>query len=205
MPVGCFRIPASLNKLYVMVTACRVAWRFVTLIGDQSGVAATSQLTTDIERTHMKKTIIAMILLGVILAGHADAKPRGPFGLGIIIGEPTGIDAKYFLNANNAIEGALAWSLSGNNEFHIQCDYLYHNYTAITVSKGQLPIFFGLGGRIAFKENTDDQVGIRIPVGLAYEFEGGIFDVFGEIVPVLELIPDTEFELEGALGVRFWF
>jgi hypothetical protein len=153
----------------------------------------------------MKTTIIALTLLCVVLAGHSEAKPRGPFGLGIIVGEPTGVDAKYFLNAQNAIEGAVAWSLSEDNKFHIQCDYLYHNYTAITVSKGQLPIFFGLGGRIAFREDKDDQVGIRIPVGLAYEFDGGIFDVFGEIVPVLDLVPDTEFDLEGALGARFWF
>ena len=29
--------------------------------------------------------------------------------------------------------------------------------------------------------------------------------VFGELVPILELHPDTDFDLEGAIGGRFWF
>jgi hypothetical protein len=148
-----------------------------------------------------------MVLLGVaaILAQPADAKPRGNFGLGIIVGEPTGIDMKWFLNEENAIQAAVAWSTSGNNALHIQADYVFHFYEWIQVSKGLLPVYFGIGGRIAFKDNSDDSFGIRVPVGLDYEFAGGVFDVFGELVPVLELTPDTDFDLEGAIGARFWF
>jgi len=150
-----------------------------------------------------KTTILA--ILAVLVAFQAQATPRGNFGLGIIVGEPTGIDMKFFLNESNAIEGAVAWSLNGNNNLHLQAEYLYHNYTLITVEKGQLPFFFGLGGRVVLRENADDVIGIRIPVGLAYEFDGGIFDVFAELVPVMDLFPDTEFDFEAALGVRFWF
>lgn len=153
----------------------------------------------------MKRLIVIVALLAFCLAADTMANPRGPFGLGIIIGEPTGIDGKYFLNEENAIEGAVAWSLSGNNEVHIQADYLYHFYDWIKVKKGLLPVFLGVGGRIAFRDNADDKFGIRIPVGLSYEFAEGMFDVFGELVPVLELAPDTDFELEGAIGIRIWF
>jgi hypothetical protein len=153
----------------------------------------------------MQKTAIIFAIFALLLTGQALANPRGNFGLGIIVGEPTGLDMKIFLNESNAIEGAVAWSLSGNNNLHLQAEYLYHNYTLIKVEKGQLPFFFGLGGRIILRENADDIVGIRIPVGLAYEFDGGIFDVFGELVPIMDLFPDTEFDFEAALGVRFWF
>jgi hypothetical protein len=154
----------------------------------------------------MKKSFIIIVaLLGMCLAGDAVAKPRGPFGLGVILGEPTGVDLKYFVSERNAVEGALAWSLSGNNEFHIQADYLYHFYDWIKVKEGLLPVFIGVGGRIEFRENADDLFGIRVPVGLSYEFAEGMFDVFGEIVPILELAPDTDFDLEGAIGIRIWF
>lgn len=153
----------------------------------------------------MKKTVVITTLLLVALVAVAEAKPRGNVGLGIIIGEPTGIDLKVFLGEVNAIEGAAAWSLSGNNEFHLQVDYLYHFYDWIKVEKGLLPVFFGVGGRLVLRENADDLLGIRFPVGLTYEFAGGVFDVFGEIVPVLNVTPDTDFDLEGAIGVRFWF
>jgi hypothetical protein len=153
----------------------------------------------------MKKTLIGLVVLVALLAGRADATPRGPFGLGIILGEPTGLDLKWFLNDLNAVEGGLAWSFSGNDEVHIQVDYLYHFYDWIKVKKGLLPVFIGVGGRVAFVEHADDLFGVRVPFGLSYEFDGGVFDVFGELVPVLNLTPDTDFDLEGAIGGRFWF
>jgi hypothetical protein len=153
----------------------------------------------------MKKTIAITTLLLITLVGISESKPRGNVGLGIIVGEPTGVDLKVFLSEVNAIEGAIAWSLSGDNEFHLQVDYLYHFYDWIKVEKGLLPVFMGIGGRIALRDNDDDLLGIRIPFGLAYEFADGIFDVFGQIVPVLNLTPDTDFDLEGAIGGRFWF
>lgn len=152
----------------------------------------------------MKKILLIVTLVLAAAASPSDSSP-GQFGLGTIIGEPTGIDAKYFLDSTNALEAAVGWSLSGNSELHIQVDYLFHRYDLIKVEEGQLPLFFGVGGRIKFRENQDDQLGIRIPVGLAYEFAGGPFDAFVEIVPILELIPDTDFDLEGAIGGRFYF
>lgn len=151
------------------------------------------------------KRIIIVAAAVLAFAATAESARRGPFGLGIIVGEPTGLNGKLFINGSNAIEAAVAWSLRGDNDLHVQVDYLYHRYRALRVESGRLPLFFGLGGRVALRENRDDLVGIRIPVGLAYEFEDAPFDVFVQIVPLLELIPDTEFELEGALGARFWF
>jgi len=129
----------------------------------------------------------------------------GPFGLGIIIGEPTGVSGKYLLSMRNAIDGAVAWSLDEDNDLHLHGDYLYHWYDKIAVEKGSLPIFAGIGGRIRFRENRDDDVGVRFPVGLSYLFDQAPFDVFVEIVPTLELAPDTDFELEGAIGSRYYF
>lgn len=150
---------------------------------------------------------IAAVVLAVVLSpmtAHAQ-RTGGPFGMGIIIGEPTGLDLKYFVSGSNAIEGAVAWSLSGRNNLHLQAEYLYHRYDLIKVEKGRLPLFFGVGGRVEFREHADDLVGIRIPVGLAYEFDNAPFDVFGELVPLLDLAPDTDFDLEGAIGARFYF
>lgn len=153
----------------------------------------------------MKRIAVLAILATLTFSGSALARQGGPFGLGIIVGEPTGIGGKLFLSRANAIDGAVAWSLEGNNDFHIQGDYLFHNYTLITVDEGEMPLFFGVGGRIAFRENRDDLVGVRFPVGLAYLFEDAPLDIFLEVVPILELAPDTDFDFEGAIGTRFFF
>ena len=148
--------------------------------------------------------LLVWTLMLLAIPGFAFAA-GGPFGLGIIAGEPTGLSGKFFVSEKNAIEGAVAWSLSEDNDLHIQVDYLYHWYDVISVKKGRLPLFAGVGGQVVFRENRDDKVGIRIPVGLTYLFDGAPFDTFVELVPVLELTPDTDFALQGAIGGRYYF
>ena len=151
----------------------------------------------------MRGAVVCMLVL--LVAPSAALAAGGPFGLGVIVGEPTGLSGKVFLSERNAIDFAVAWSLSGDNDLHLHGDYLHHWYGVIPVEKGRLPIFAGIGARVRFRENADDEVGLRIPVGLTYLFEGAPFDVFVEIVPILDLTPDTDFDLEGAVGGRFYF
>jgi len=144
-------------------------------------------------------------LLVTTAMGTASAQEKN-VGLGFIIGEPTGIDVKFNLNKVHALEFALAWSLSDENDLHIQGDYLWHKYDVIDLNNSdEMPLFFGIGGRIILREHPDDVVGVRFPVGLDYIFANYPFDIFVEIVPILDLAPDTDFDLEGAIGARFWF
>jgi hypothetical protein len=149
-------------------------------------------------------TTTALFLAGA--AGTASAQGEKQVGLGFIVGEPTGIDLKMWLNERNALEFALAWSLSDDNDLHIQGDYLWHKFDLIDLDNAdQMPLFFGLGGRVVLRDDHDDIVGVRFPVGLDYIFTNYPFDIFVEIVPILDLAPDTDFDLEGAIGARFWF
>ena len=62
---------------------------------------------------------------------------------------------------------------------------------------------FGLGGRVKFEK--ENRLGVRFPVGFAYEFEKTPLDIFVEIVPVFDIIPDTEFNMNGGIGIRYFF
>ena len=137
----------------------------------------------------------------VVLAGSAAS--QGNFGLGIILGEPTGVSAKLWLTDRTAVDAAAAWSFSDEQAFHLHADYLLHNFDLIKVSKGKLPVHFGIGGRVKFEDKS--KVGVRIPVGLTYIFDGAPVDIFFELVPILDLAPDTEFEANAAIGARFYF
>ena len=150
------------------------------------------------------RAVLVFVLFTFIFTS-AVASEGGPFGLGFIVGEPTGISGKLFLTKRNAIDGAVAWSLQDDNDFHIHGDYLYHNYNIFVNEKMALPMHFGIGGRIKFNENADDRIGIRFPFGLNYIFEEAPFDMFFEIVPIMDLAPDTDFDLNAALGARFYF
>ncbi|MBU8922935.1 MAG: hypothetical protein KOO63_14050 [Bacteroidales bacterium] len=152
--------------------------------------------------------LAAMILItgGAMIMTTCPAMAEGGnFGLGIIIGEPTGFVGKMFLSDRNAIDGALAWSLDDNNYMHVHGDYLFHNFFILEDVKGEFAWYLGIGGRIALVDDHDNHVGVRFPVGITYLFQDTRFDTFFELVPIMDVAPDTDFDLEGAIGIRFYF
>jgi hypothetical protein len=149
----------------------------------------------------MKKIILIAAAI-ILLTNFSLSQTRG-FGLGIVLGEPTGLSAKLWTGSSNAFDFAAAWSFKGDGHLLLQADYVWHTFDLIKVSSGRLPLYYGIGGRIIL---TDDPLlGIRIPLGLNYQFASAPVDIFAEIVPILDLIPSTDFDLGGGLGVRFWF
>ena len=161
----------------------------------------------------MKMKVLAAALVAVLLPSAAAAQSSGDFGIGLIVAEPTGLSAKLWLDDSTAIDAAAAWSFSGHNSFQVHADWLMHRFDLfprVDPQYGRLPLYFGLGGRLKLGDddrgrNEDDLVGIRVPVGVSYLFAQAPFDVFAEVVPVLDLAPDTELDLNAAVGGRFYF
>lgn len=151
---------------------------------------------------HVTRSIILWtgLLASVPASGHAQERT----GIGIVVGEPTGISAKWRLREENAFDAAAAWSFGGRKDaLQLHVDYLRHRYGMFRPDRGKLPWYYGIGGRVVFGDKA--VLGIRIPLGLAYEFAADPIDLFIEIVPVLDLAPSTDFHLNGAIGGRFWF
>ena len=147
----------------------------------------------------MKYTLqVLVILLGISLSNTFAQKD---FGIGIILGDPTGLSAKLYTGSNNAFDFGAAWSFKGDGNLLLQADYVWHSSLSKT-SSGLFALYYGIGGRIIFSD--DPNVGVRIPVGIDYIFSNAPVDIFLEVVPVLDLIPSTDFDLNGGIGVRFW-
>ncbi len=150
----------------------------------------------------MKKGVLILALAIVFCSGIARSQDKN-FGLGVILGEPTGISAKKWLDDKSAIDAAVAWSLVAPSSFHLHADYLYHNFNIFDVEKGKLPLYFGVGFRIRIGD--EDRVGIRVPVGICYLFEKSPLDIFVEVGPVLDLAPATKLRLTLSAGIRYFF
>ena len=153
----------------------------------------------------MKKTfpILVLILTSLSLSSKGLAYEKNDFGLGIILGSPTGVSAKLWLTKSSAFDGAAAWSFGDKGRFQIHGDYLWHNFNLIKVEEGSFPLYYGLGFRVNFGDETE--AGVRFPIGLEYLFPRAPFDVFVEVVPVLQIVKKTDFEIDGAIGARFFF
>ncbi len=145
---------------------------------------------------------ILLVAVVSVFAFKAAAQDRG-FGLGVILGEPTGVSAKYWVGSRNAVDGGLAWSFRHSGFFHVHADYLWHIPLKLE-SVERLNFYVGIGGRLGFGSGST-LVGARIPVGLVYWPSSVPLDVFLEVAPVLDLAPATEFSGNGGIGVRFFF
>lgn len=158
-----------------------------------------------VEGDEMRKRLLILIWILIFFApaGKGLAYEKNDFGLGIILGSPTGLSAKLWLNKNNGLDGALAWSFGRKGRFQLHGDYLWHNFSLIKVEEGSFPLYYGLGFRVNFGDETE--AGVRFPIGLEYLFSRAPFDVFIEVVPVLQVIKKTDFEIDGAIGARFFF
>ena len=150
----------------------------------------------------MLNKILLIFTLFIILTSTLNAQQTG-FGLGLILGEPTGLSGKYWISPWTAIDGAFAWSIDKKSGVHLHSDYLWHDYRIISVIKGKLPIYYGVGARVVFA--TDNIFGVRGVAGLNYIFDGTPLDIFLEIVPILDIAPKAGFDFNGAIGIRYYF
>ncbi len=152
----------------------------------------------------MKTFFQCAIVIGLLLffIKPAAAQERG-FGMGLILGEPTGLSAKLWASSDNAFDFAAAWSVRREGNILLQADYVWHFFNAIPVSSGKLPLYIGIGGRVVLA--NDPQLGVRIPFGMDYLFADAPVDIFVELVPILDLSPATDFGVGGGIGVRYWF
>jgi hypothetical protein len=147
----------------------------------------------------MKKLIF--VLVSGLFAMNVLAQDKG-FGIGVILGEPTGLSAKSWITSKTAVDVAVAWALH-DPSLHIHADFLVHQFNLVTVSEGQLPLYFGLGARVKLADET--MFGARIPIGMDYLFDSAPLDIFFEVVPILNLVPSTAFDLNAAIGIRYFF
>ncbi len=147
----------------------------------------------------MKKLIL--FTFSIFLSIHMIAQDSG-LGLGVLIGEPTGLSAKMWTSEKTAVDAGVAWSFLGTGFLHLHADMLFHSY-AIDVDKGKLPLYFGVGAKLVLASNLG--LGVRVPLGIAYLFESAPVDIFVELVPVLDLVPATDISFEGGIGVRYFF
>ena len=158
----------------------------------------------------MKCRMMVALLVGLI---SVSAFAQDQLGLGLILGEPTGLSVKYWLDEEHAVDGAIGWSFWDEDGFQVHADYLWHFFELVQPEgvSGKMPVYFGVGGRLKFQEDNgrhddDDHtvLGVRAPAGISYLFPGKPFEVFAEVAPILDLTPDVELNFSLAVGMHFY-
>ncbi len=150
----------------------------------------------------MKKTALVLILFGC-LAGLSYGESNHNIGVGIILGEPTGLTFKLWNRQTVAFDAGAAWSFVSGGFFQVHGDLLFHNFNLFRVDTGRMALYYGVGARVKFADQT--LFSLRVPIGISYEFEKTPVELFLEIVPMLDLVPATEVQMAGGVGFRYYF
>lgn len=186
-------------------------------------------------KSHLGPSVLLAAIVAIATAANAQATEVGnarTFGLGLALGAPSSITAKYFLGPTSAIDGGLSFTTWGNHWNHgwcydsrgrrLDCDYysgrrthlsLYGDYLwQDTLARGtaKLDWHVGVGGRLWFYDNynagNDLALAARVPLGLDLTFQRPNFlELFFELAPALYVLPGIDLDVEGAIGVRFYF
>jgi len=128
----------------------------------------------------------------------------GDLGVGFMIGQPVGVTAKKWVSSGQAIDAGAGWSIGRNPHFVLHSDYLWHKENALYFQDDTpLDLYFGVGGRLNFDDEIE--LGVRVPLGVAYFFSDRGAEAFLELAPVMNLVPDTSMDLNALVGLRIYF
>ena len=157
----------------------------------------------------MKPTITAVILTAIFAFALMRPSPAraedGRFGLGVSLGDPTGANFKLGLNDAISLDGTVGLGFIGGNHVAANVDFLWQRELT-SLDRAAIDFYFGVGPKIGLFSDPDAlNVGTRAPVGLAFVFSEVPVDVFVEVAAGLWIIEAVDFDLDGAVGARYWF
>jgi hypothetical protein len=175
---------------------------------------------------HAVMWFVALLLLA-FSASEVAARPRisrsrrfesnKTFGIGLELGEPTGLTGKYFLrdNGDQAIQfgvGELGHYLDDRSGLNIYADYLWHPIVLASAEAFELPLFIGVGARFwdfSYGPNDGYAIGVRVPFGITFDFNNVPLDIYLQLVPILDFIHNYTSgvlgDFDATIGARFWF
>jgi len=164
----------------------------------------------------MKKYLLfGMVSIFIMISVKPIAAQDHGFGMGLILGEPTGLSAKLWTSKDNAFDFGLGVSLGGDRikykgdynrtgRIHFHMDYLWHSFNAIS-STERFPLYYGIGGRFNSGAGYEGSIGVRGVFGIAWFPHSTPIDVFLELVPVFQVTPLTGLGIDAGLGIRYFF
>ncbi len=138
---------------------------------------------------------------------------KGTFGIGIILGEPTGITAKLYLKDDRALDFAAGGAFAAGG-LEIHSDYLFHPWILQDRDTFVLPVYLGPGLRLIDYDGGSDSpshlaLGVRAEIGILFDFKSVPLDAFVEVAGVgqYDFKSGNGFGIGGSvdLGIRYYF
>jgi hypothetical protein len=171
----------------------------------------------------MLSSLMVLMLASVVSAPAkaspaAEAAPQGKsFGLGLVLGAPSGITGKYMLTGDQGIQASIGFGFSPryrNNtnlvlvsDVVVAVDYLWTPIHLVDVEPIDVNLYIGGGAIVGVWENGffGASVGARLPLGVSVPFKAIPLELYLELVPTLVVFPPLALGVGAGLGGRWYF
>ena len=155
----------------------------------------------------MKRFFTVILVILILSASVMLSATERKIGAGFILGSPSGITGKLFLDKGNAVDIGLG--VASGDGFYLYGDYLRH-FSGVFPAEN-LNLYFGIGPgyhRYEKKNRWDEdevenRLEVRLPIGLEYMVDKVPLGVFIELAPAMRVAPDFDFEVRGGIGLRY--
>ena len=158
----------------------------------------------------MRKLLVLVVMLAFARPAYAEV------GVGLFVGQPTGLDLKLGLSRNTALDILLGWYSHWDNRDYIDDGAYAHVTYLVTplVTRGRsviVPLRIGIGGAVFDDAGRfDDHLhfAMRVPFEIALVFRRTPLEIYGEIALKATLNDHDHhrfLDLDGGIGLRFYF
>jgi hypothetical protein len=151
----------------------------------------------------MRKLALALV---VLFALHGSARAEA-VGIGLFLGEPSGLDIKIGLGRISAVDVVI-----GANTFRDgRTDYFHLTYLLTPfVARGRsvlIPFRIGIGGAALGVVDGNAHFAVRVPLELGFRFRRTPIEIYGEIAIKGTFVEEDiiHFDADGGIGIRFYF
>ena len=152
----------------------------------------------------MKKILFVLpfVLFGLSPVFVQAQVSSGSVGIGLQVGDPSGLTLKFYNGKKASVDILAAWDL--NDYLFVNVHALYHKPVG---GSGNVNFFYGPGAFISFYERGryEDYIGAGISGNFGLNVFFDRFELFAQITPRLQVLEFTDGDLGGGVGVRFYF
>jgi hypothetical protein len=150
---------------------------------------------------HMQIKTTFLAIVAFLLVNSICLAQKGSFGIGLQYGDPSGLSLKFrnVGKANLDILGAWDW----DDRLFVNVHWIYEKRLG---SSRNANFFYGPGLFMAYREyRGDDYIGLGISGTFGLNVYIDQFELFAQLTPRLLVVENTDGDLGGGIGMRFYF
>ena len=157
----------------------------------------------DAVSSQLRRSALSILFLGLLFGFFGyPGSARGQVAIGGQIGSPSGVNLKIQGDSEPAVDLLAAFDL--DDFFFLNGHLLYEEELD---EEANLHVLYGPGAFIGVHDRpvAEDEVGVGISATVGLGIYVRQFEIYGRVTPRLAVLPTTNGDVGGGIGVRWFF